>query len=390
MADRMLIVDDQPEIASLVSSVARDCGYNVDQLHDNKQFAALVSDWQPTHLVIDLQMPDVDGIELLRLLAEQGSRARIIIMSGTDNKVIESARYFGRARGLDIVGMLRKPFRTAELRDIISRVRSTPTREDVPISARHLNTALDNDELWMAFQPKFRLGTERAGDCVSGAEALMRWTREDGTTISPAEFIPLAESAGIMDLLTARAIDKVLRQMAAWLQDGVELQVAINISAQNLHSATFTEDFASKCREYNISPSSVICELTETTTMQDPTQAMEALTRLRLKGFSLAIDDFGTGYSSLVILQKLPFSELKIDRAFVGDCLDSPQSGVIVRAMIDLAHNLGLSVVAEGAETGDVVEFLRNNGCDLVQGYFYSRPLKAEELISWISSARQC
>ena len=155
------------------------------------------------------------------------------------------------------------------------------------------------------------------------------------------------------------------------------LDMALNISARNLHEPRFAELLEKHCAEAGLAPARVTLELTETAAMQDAVKMMDVLTRLRLKGFKLAIDDFGTGYSSLVQLHRLPFNEIKVDRAFVADCTTSGESRSIVRMIIDLAHALGMTAVAEGVESADALDLLRDLGCDQAQGYFIARPIDA-------------
>jgi EAL domain-containing protein (putative c-di-GMP-specific phosphodiesterase class I) len=189
---------------------------------------------------------------------------------------------------------------------------------------------------------------------------------------------------GIMDALTSAVIDLAIDQLARWKATTSAVSVAINVSGQNLDSGEFVDQLTRRSAATGLEPESLAVELTETAAMRNPVRAMEMLTRLRLKGFHLSLDDFGTGYSSLVQLQRLPFSELKIDRAFVMGCHTSHQSRVIVKTMIDLAHNLGLITVAEGVDCVDHIRVLQQLGCDIVQGYFIGRPMTAEAATEWM------
>ncbi|MSO54912.1 MAG: EAL domain-containing protein [Rhodospirillales bacterium] len=178
----------------------------------------------------------------------------------------------------------------------------------------------------------------------------------------------------LSDALTRWVLTRAIEQAGTWRQAGTDLQIAVNVSALNLHDLTLPDRIIQACQDAEVLPSSLTLELTETATMSDAARMMEILTRFRLKGFKLSIDDFGTGYSSLMQLQRLPFSEVKIDKSFVMSMHDSPDAAVIVRAITDLGHNLGLSVVAEGVESEAALKMLSKNSCDIAQGYFISGP----------------
>jgi EAL domain-containing protein (putative c-di-GMP-specific phosphodiesterase class I) len=194
------------------------------------------------------------------------------------------------------------------------------------------------------------------------------------------EFIPFAESSAFIDPLTHWLAEAACKQLRAWDTEGLVFDVALNISAHTLHEPRLADVLDDYCGEADVMPARVTLELTETAAMRDAAQMLEVLTRLRLKGFKLAIDDFGTGYSSLVQLHRLPFTEIKIDRTFVADCTRSDESRSIVRVVIDLAHALGMKAVAEGVESADVLDLLRQLGCDEAQGYFIARPMAASEI----------
>jgi EAL domain-containing protein (putative c-di-GMP-specific phosphodiesterase class I) len=174
--------------------------------------------------------------------------------------------------------------------------------------------------------------------------------------------------------------------MRSWIQSGRALGVSINLSAQNLATTGIADAAAALCQAADVPPSLMTIELTESTAMSSVTDAMEILTRLRLKGINVSLDDFGTGYSSLIQLHRLPFSELKIDRAFVADCHGERSSRVMVKAMIDLAHNLGLASVAEGIEAPEGLQLLEELGCDIAQGFLLAKPMEPDRLVAWLDA----
>ena len=247
-----------------------------------------------------------------------------------------------------------------------------------------LRDALDQRQLEIHYQPKASLAS---GD-VDGVEALVRWNHPERGLIPPNDFIPLAEHTGLIDRLTVYVMDEALRQCAEWGDLGLDLAVAINLSARNIADSGLPETVADRLAAHGVDPSRLVLELTESTLMVDPKGSKEVLARLHEMGVGLAIDDFGTGYSSLSYLSELPVTELKIDRSFVMSMATSDGDAFIVRATIDLGRNLGLRVVAEGVETEAVWNRLAELGCDVGQGYYLSRPVPATELTRWLISTR--
>jgi EAL domain-containing protein (putative c-di-GMP-specific phosphodiesterase class I) len=242
-----------------------------------------------------------------------------------------------------------------------------------------LRDGLAGGELILHYQPKADIATGE----VRGVEALVRWAHPSRGAIPPGEFLPFAEKEGLVDRLTRFVVDTALAQVSAWRQQGFECPVSINLSAHCVHDLDLPDRLSAACERLDVPTSHVTLELTETAAMEDGPRAIDILTRLRLKGFELSIDDFGTGYSSLVQLHRLPFCELKLDRAFIRECDTGREALVIVRAMIDLAHNLGLRACAEGVETEAVARTLETLGCDSLQGFHFARPMRAELVPGW-------
>jgi diguanylate cyclase (GGDEF)-like protein len=242
-----------------------------------------------------------------------------------------------------------------------------------------LRYAVERDELILYYQPKIDLGTRR----VIGVEALVRWKHPDRGMIPPDEFISLAERSGLIRPLTLRVLSLAMQQARAWEQAGLQLRVAVNLSARNLQDAQLPEQIAELLGRTGASAERLELEITESTIMADPARSLDVLTRLHDMGMDLAIDDFGTGYSSLGYLKRLPISAVKIDKSFVQNLPSDDNDAVIVRSTIELAHNLGLRVIAEGVETAYVWDRLSALGCDAAQGYYMGRPMPVEELDRW-------
>jgi EAL domain-containing protein (putative c-di-GMP-specific phosphodiesterase class I) len=238
--------------------------------------------------------------------------------------------------------------------------------------------ALTHGELHMVYQPKVRLDTGE----LTRLEALVRWDEPELGPVEPSRFVPLAEKHGLIGPLTDWGLRTTLNQWRAWRDQGLDTNVAFNISAISLQQLDFPDLVERVCNELGVPTERLVLELTEGAT-QPLIKLMDTLTRFRIKGIGLAIDDFGTGYSSLMQLRQLPFTEVKIDRLFVKDLPQAHDSCVIVKAIVELAHGLGLFATAEGVETVEQLRFLRSIRCDVAQGYLIARPLEGRDLRQW-------
>jgi len=243
-----------------------------------------------------------------------------------------------------------------------------------------LRRAVERNELRLYYQPKVSLRSSH----VSAVEALIRWEHPTRGLVSPAQFIPFAEHTGYIKLLTRWVLREAIRQCGEWLREGLALQVSVNISARDLMNRELPEHVAELLAEHDVTPGLLCLEITESGFMDDPGHAQKVLDRLAELGVKLSIDDYGTGYSSLSYIMKLPVQELKIDQSFISRMATDQEISTIVRSTIDLGHNLGLQVVAEGVEDLAVWNMLRTLGCDDAQGYFMSRPLDSRALAAWI------
>lgn len=250
---------------------------------------------------------------------------------------------------------------------------------DEAVVAAALQVAGDRGELSMVYQPKIDL---RTGE-MAGAEALMRWDRAEFGPLQPSFFIPIAERCGAIDSLTEWGLKAVLAQWLEWREQGLIINIAFNISAVTLRDIYFPDFLHRLCQLSGVPPERLTLEVTEGAT-QHLTRLLDTLTRFRIKGMALALDDFGTGYSSLLQLRQLPYTELKIDQSFVRDAADSDEARLIVKSVIDLAHGLGLTAIAEGVETEEALDVLLALGCDQAQGFLMTEPIKASGLAPWM------
>ena len=245
-----------------------------------------------------------------------------------------------------------------------------------------LKIAIEQDQLCLFYQPKLDLHSGK----IHHLEALVRWQHPLQGMIPPDAFISIAEQTGQIDALTRWVINEAARQHTAWLERGLNLSIAVNISAENLKNQHFTQELQETWQTYDLSADALSLEVTESAVVVDPAGAIAKLCEIRNQGIKLSIDDYGTGYSSLAQLKQLPVTELKIDRSFVDKVYSDSDDQIIVRSTIRMAHDMGLSVVAEGIEDQETLHWLQENDCDLAQGYFISRPQPATELISWLET----
>jgi sensor c-di-GMP phosphodiesterase-like protein len=372
---RLLVADDDPEICKVLQEVGHACGYETRSVHTGKEFLKALQTFNPTFVTLDLLMNESDGVELLRNLSHENYRHPIILLSGQDERVISAAFKLGKIHGLNMVDGLQKPLKVSMMTYYLSQLgheSTSPTYE-------RLLKAITENKLILHYQPKVNMKTQE----IVGCEALIRWRLNDNSTIYPDSFIGVAEQTNLIKPMTQWVIRECFRQLRQWIDSKMGMGVAINLSANLLTNLSLPDDIMAVAEEFRISPSMITFEVTETAVMTQPKLAMEILTRLRVKGFNLSIDDFGTGYSSLVELYRMPFNELKIDKSFIIELDTNVEAQVIARSIIELAHNLGLNIVAEGIENNASQEILAKMGCDQGQGYFFGKPMSSENFLLW-------
>ncbi len=312
---------------------------------------------------------NIDGHEILvslslgiALYPDDGRDADVLI------KNADMAMYQSKAAGKNTYNMF-----TPELNQM-ARFKMELIKE--------FRAGLKAREFTVYYQPKVSPSTH----AVKGVEALVRWQKTDGTLVSPADFIPMAEETGLIIDLGRYVLEESCRAVRVLQKAGADLTMAVNLSPLEFKQPDIVSHIEFALDQYGISPASLEVEITETTMMTDLEQTVEKLTILKDKGVSVAIDDFGTGYSSLYYLKKLPISTLKIDRSFINDIADDPGDAQIVETIVLMARNLGISVVAEGVETQTQLDLLNAYDCELVQGYFYAKPMPLEALLDYLST----
>ena len=381
----ILVIDDEIDHAIYVAEIAQAAGFDAEFSDDSRSLEEMFSN-DPCIVVLDLFMPKIDGIEILRFLGRRQHHPAIILVSGKDKRVLNSARELTTELGLAVLGILEKPFLLSDLEPLLdlytldnsnSPRRTGPVRpKPEPVSPEALRTAIEEGALTVAYQPQFRMSDRRP----VGVEALARWEHSEYGSVSPGVFIPLAEEHDLIIPLTHFVMEQALRQQAALRAVGHDLGMSINFSAKSLDDLDLPEKLYELANNVGADVNKITVEVTETVIMSNVAKYMDILTRLRIKGFGLSLDDFGTGYSSLYQLVRIPFTELKVDRVFVGNMKHHTDCAIVSRISTLLAHELGIEVVAEGVEKEEDWSKLRQMRCDRAQGFLMARPMTSEAL----------
>ncbi|MBI5109040.1 MAG: EAL domain-containing response regulator [Rhodocyclales bacterium] len=386
---KIMLLDDEPFMLRLLGRQLENLGFAT--LFPHVSGAAALDaiagpGGAPDLILLDLNMPGMDGIEFVRHLVELRYTGSLVLISGEDERMLAAASKLVQAHSIDVLGYLHKPVPPDALARLLEgwtppRRGEGRVRRDA-YGVETLRAAIANGELVNFYQPKVNVGDGR----VVGVETLVRWRHPKDGMVYPDQFIGIAEAGGLIDDLTRAVLREALAQARRWRDTGLSLKVAINVSMDNLRSLSFADFVSCEAASAGVSPADIVLEVTESRLMADLRVPLEILTRLRLKRFRLSIDDFGTGHSSLVQLRDIPFDELKIDRSFVHRAYADPTLRAIFEANLTLARQLGIDVVAEGVEDSADWNFLVSTGCDMTQGYFVARPMPAADLAGWIET----
>ncbi len=372
--NRLLIVDDEPAICTIVARVAEPLGFQVRSLNDSGRFLQTLKDFRPSLLILDLKMPGVDGVQLLHQVKESHCEPQVMVISGMDQRVLNTAEKLGRSQGLQMLGVLQKPLQRSDLE---RRLKEALTAGQTHSRAQ-LMLALRARQFVVYYQPK--IARRADGWRVTGVEALVRWQHPEHGLLAPGKFLGLMEEYGLIDELTDFVLDSAIQQAADWQKARLPLKVAVNLSASLVEDLGFPDRLTALLQKHGVPGNRLAIELTESTAMADATKAMDIFLRLCVNDISLSIDDFGTGFSSLQQLYQLPFDELKIDRMFIGGLPDDDEARAIVRATVDMAHALNITVCAEGVETREALDYLESVNCDRAQGYLIGAAVPAAEI----------
>lgn len=373
--NRLLVMDDDPDVGTFFGQVGEDLGFDVKVLTDPLQFSGAVSEFSPSVILLDLQMPGRDGIELLRELSGLGRNPKVLIASGLDSRVLTTASELGISMGVDIAGSFCKPIALDELEVLLVRLKS----QKKVITATHLRQAIDQGQLVVHYLPKATFKSPGKW-IIEGAEALVRWEHPEYGLLYPKDFIGLAEETGLITEVTDFVFRASMEQARVWFANGLYMELGVNLSASFLGDLGFPDRLLTLIRENNLDPSMITLELTETAALQDPAVTLDILARLRVKNINLCLDDFGTGQSSLTHLYRMPFSEVKLDNQFTNDMRLREDARSMVEGLVYLAHKLKMRACAEGVEDGATLQMLEAMHCDKVQGHHIGAAVRAKDL----------
>ena len=365
----------------------------VHEAPEGRVALAIIQDpTRPVDIVIcDLDMPGMDGMEFIRHLGASGLPISIILASALERNLVASVETMTESYGIKLLGVVEKPLTPGKLVPLIALHKPAQTKQERSKAAgptftlEEIAAGLKNDEFEPFYQPKIELATRQ----VKGAEALARWRHPQKGIVAPYAFIKPLEDNDLIDELTWLMLKKAAAFSSTWRSAGLDATVSVNLSLKSLSDIHLADHVTELVRSENLEPRHMVLEVTESAATTDVGPALENLARLRMKGFGLSIDDYGTGYSSMQQLTRIAFTELKIDQSFVANAAKQESARVILGSSLDMAKKLNITAVAEGVETQQDWDLLRQLGCGLAQGYFMARPMEAGAFLDWVQGWKQ-
>lgn len=385
---RLMILDDDESVGRSLAGVCQEFNFDVERLQDSAGLTG--ADFEACDvLLLDLMMPKLDGIEVLRLLGGCKHKPAIIIMSGLGQRLLNAAVQLAEFHGLEVLGDLKKPFRLERVRALIVQHYASRSVADGVAVAHELSPRLNLDDIAEAlakdqfrvyFQPQVRL----SDSAWCGVEALVRWDHPVHGLIAPDLFIPLVDDSHLALPFTFEVLRKAIIGVQALTQSsGFEGMLSVNISPSSMDQIDIPERVEQELVQLNFPRARMRLEVTETALPKAKKVSLDVQARLAMRGIQLSIDDFGTGHSSLERLSDSPFQELKIDLIFVSRIEDSEDARSIVKNAISLGHSLAMTVTAEGVETEGQLRWLKEHGCDAAQGYYILPPSALPGVQAW-------
>ena len=393
MPSNILIVDDSDVQREHVAALCRELvpAAEIRQCADGAEAIASLRQRAADVVITDLEMPVMDGVLLAGYVADENLAQAIIICSSKDPQLIASVGTMSEFRGLQVLGTLQKPIWIDSLRYSLGKFRAgastqtgAPRREEQTpqIIRDELIAAMDEGVIEPYYQPKLTTN----GLLLKGVETLIRWRHSEYGFIPPPIFVSLAEQTGLINELTLYLLRRGAEHIRLCEGRGLRLTWSFNLSPQSVADGAFAQRLGETLNEAGVKPGSVIFEVTENMLLENRASALQALARLRLSGYGLSIDDFGSGFANAEQLAMLPATELKIDRSLVDGAARKPRQRQILESTVRLAQNLNLVTVAEGIENFDDYRLLKALGVDLVQGFYFARPMPIDKLFEWINS----
>ncbi|MEL6753745.1 MAG: EAL domain-containing response regulator [Pseudomonadota bacterium] len=387
--DKVLIVDDDPLFLGVADALIRSLGADKVFCHDrpNEALSQVMRAPEDVDLILcDLNMPDMDGIGFIRALSDRGFKGPFIIVSAEANAVIKSVEKLAEMVGINILGGLKKPLRQDDLKALLNQARVNALQAmSSAMTEKHVRAALSDGRVIPVYQPQLNL-TQMQFD---GIEVLCRLADKEGKLGPPGALLAAAEEHGLMTPLTFYLMRRSLSDLESWLKESPSHSVSVNISALTLADRSLPKTLTTMVARMGLETRQIILEVTEDRLLKFGPDTLEVLARLRIAGFGLSIDDFGTGATSMEQLKRFPFTELKIDRAYVQGTQEDDFAREVLTTSARLAQIVGLSCVAEGVETPADLEQVAAAGVHRVQGYLLARPMLAEDFARWRQSPQK-
>jgi EAL domain-containing protein (putative c-di-GMP-specific phosphodiesterase class I)/CheY-like chemotaxis protein len=380
----LLIIDDEPLQRMYVREIARKAGFEVGEAATIEEATAAMAERKYNAVVLDLSLGDRDGVEVIRNIADGDHKPQLIVISGCEDRIRDSVISFAKAVGMPTIGELRKPIDIPVFKRALASVTATINSNAIKLAAPKkadigrddLAEAISSGAIFPVYQPQVDMKT----GTVVGIETLARWHSKAFGSVSPVDFVPLADKFDLSGMFTTAILERAVADASKWCKMKPDLRIAVNVPANVLLDLRFPDETAALLDRYGMPPENLVIEVTESIALSDLVAHAQVMCRLRIKRIHLSLDDFGTEFSSLVALRRFPFTELKIDREFVTNADRDPYSWEIAKGIIAMAKKLKIRTVAEGVETQAVADMLTAEGADVGQGWLYARPVMAEEI----------
>lgn len=384
------VIDDEPVVLQLLAQQLKCFGVAQCDLYTNGNKALEhIHQVQPDLVICDLKLPDIDGPQLIRALAELGYAGSLIVITGSDTRVLQTVKLLSEEVGLHLLGTFTKPVNPYELEWLMTHHSKPLNAEKQGASRRRGRQIVDEAMIEaglsrQAIVPFYQAKWDNKAQRVSGFEVLSRWRDDDGSILGPGAFIPVIERSGQLTAFTMQLLDQVLKDSHQLLRISPDVSFAVNFGIESLQDRHLPDALLARLDAHHLKPHQLTIELTERGLADNAPNILEVMARLHLSGFQLSIDDFGTGYSSLSRAKGLPFTELKIDRAFVIDAGENASSRAVINSSIALARDLDMQIIAEGVESADSMSLMAEMGCDHAQGFHIARPQALEQVTDWL------
>ena len=385
---RALVIDNDSFTLDLAEILLNDAGVvDVMLAQTGAEALRMVDDPHraPSIIFCDLAMEVMDGVEVIRHLAQRAYSGHLVLLSGSNSPLLNAVARMARASDLNVIGTLSKPLSREKFATIISRSRSAGAVGTPPV---HVNLTLamvreglERRAVEAFVQPKVSATTK----VVKGGEVLLRWRHTDGSLLSPLAVVPVIEDDPLIDALTKQIFERAAEAMGEWRAAGWTTTLSVNVSARNLLDLSFPEWLVSEAHRCGIDPHAIMLEITESQLVGDLGSSLDVVARMYLMGFRLSIDDFGTGYSNFDQLKQVPLREIKIDRSLLLGAAHDESGRALLRAAVELGRALNVLVTVEGVETFGEWDMVQNMGCDVIQGYVVSRPMPIAEFPTWLT-----